>query len=980
MTGEPNTAPPEAGLDSIVGQVADDFLRRQQAGERPDPEEYAARHPAAAPLIRNVLRSLRLVESAGGSGGPPPEGGPDEAALGLLGDFRIVREIGRGGMGVVYEAEQISLGRRVALKVLPYAATMDAKQLQRFRNEAKAAASLHHEHIVPVYAVGCERGVHYYAMQFIDGTTLADVIGGRAGGAASPLTAAYAPLPSPPTGRGQKDTALVAALSTERGPKGRAYHRSVAGLIAETADALEHAHSVGIVHRDVKPGNLIVDTNGKVWVADFGLARFGPDAGLTMSGDLLGTLRYMAPEQALSHHGLVDHRADVYALGATLYELLTGRPAVDASERAEVLRKIAFEDPTAPRKLDKAIPTELETIALKCLAKNPAERYATAGELADDLRRWLGDQTIKAKPPSLRQKAAKWGRRHSGIVAASIVGLILAAAAATVSTVVVYREKQRTQRAFDQARKALDELTTNVMQDWVRRQEHSKQYEDFLRRAVDHYEGFATQAGDDEATRAGVAAIYHRLSNIRSMLRQWPEMRAASERSRTLFEGLAADFPKNVTYRHYWAANVHNIGTTYDRTGSLREAEPLYRQAVALKMQNVADHPDSVWHRRDQAHTLNALAHLLWRTGRPAEAAQFHRSAIVLREEEAAEDATPGKMLATTAAASVAGGQQFFVLPESGSPRERLAHQCNGLAGCLAATGQKAEAERCYRRVLEISEQLIADYPDELRCLDLHSHSLSWLAGFLRTEKQYAEAEQLYRRRLKIAEELAAAPPAAIGRARHQEWVQTAAVSQSELASLFHELRRLPEAIALQEQVLERRKAALGPDHPDTLSSAQDLAAIYLDAGKLDQADRLLRDLLHRQRQQDNPKPAATGFVLAMLGWNLLAQQRYVEAEAILKECIAIREEKVPDGWHRFNALSMLGGALLGQGKYADAEQLLVQGYEGMKRREADIPQGAKGRLAEAVERLARLYDATGRADDARAWRAKLPAGARPDP
>src|SRR5262249_34596931 len=146
-------------------------------------------------------------------------------------------------------------------------------------------------------------------------------------------------------------TAPVAALSTERGgPKKREFYRTLARLVAQAADALEHAHVLGIVHRDVKPGNLMVDQDGKLWVADFGLARFGPDAGLTLSGDLLGTLRYMAPEQALSHHGLVDHRVDVYALGATLYELLTGRPVVDAAERAAVLRQIAFEEPTRPRK------------------------------------------------------------------------------------------------------------------------------------------------------------------------------------------------------------------------------------------------------------------------------------------------------------------------------------------------------------------------------------------------------------------------------------------------------------------------------------------------------------------------------------------------------------------------------------------------------------------------------------------------------
>src|SRR5262249_51530541 len=152
----------------------------------------------------------------------------------------------------------------------------------------------------------------------------------------------------------------------------------------------------GIVHRDVKPGNLMVDGQGKLWVTDFGLARLGTDAGLTMTGDLLGTLRYMSPEQALAKHGLVDHRTDVYALGATLYELLTLRPAVDGKDREEILRRIAFEEPVPPRQIDRGIPVDLETIVLKALGKEPSERYATARELTDDLAAFLQDRPIRA--------------------------------------------------------------------------------------------------------------------------------------------------------------------------------------------------------------------------------------------------------------------------------------------------------------------------------------------------------------------------------------------------------------------------------------------------------------------------------------------------------------------------------------------------------------------------------------------------------
>jgi serine/threonine protein kinase len=241
-------------LDSLVGQVADEFLRRQEAGERPDVEEYVAHHPQAADLLRKVLASLQVLDLS-----HPVVG--DGAAARELGDFRLLREIGRGGMGIVYEAEQVSLGRRVALKVLPLAGTMDARQLQRFQNEARAAAGLHHTNIVPVHFVGCERGVHYYAMQFIEGRDLASELtqlrGQRAAGldpAVRPATAAMATEP-------------IAGLSTERATKSPEYFRTVARLGVQAAEALDYAHQMGIVHRDVKPANLLVDTTGRLSLA-----------------------------------------------------------------------------------------------------------------------------------------------------------------------------------------------------------------------------------------------------------------------------------------------------------------------------------------------------------------------------------------------------------------------------------------------------------------------------------------------------------------------------------------------------------------------------------------------------------------------------------------------------------------------------------------------------------------------------------------
>jgi len=315
----------------------------------------------------------------------------------------------------------------VALKVLPFAGGLDARQLQRFKNEAQAAACMHHPHIVPVFGVGCERSVHYYAMQLIDGQTLAALIAGlrQAGGLPAP-TAAQPTTPHVPAAPAPSaETPPRAAASPERPKHDRAYFRRVAELGIQAAGALDHAHGVGIVHRDVKPANLMVDGRGNLWVTDFGLAHIKSDARLTMTGDVVGTLRYMSPEQALAK-GIVDHRTDVYSLGATLYELLTLEPVYNGGDRQELLRQIAFEEPPPPRRINKAIPSELETIVLKALEKNPAERYATAKELADDLRHWCEDRSIRAKRPSLRQRALRWARRHRPLVGAVAAVLALA--------------------------------------------------------------------------------------------------------------------------------------------------------------------------------------------------------------------------------------------------------------------------------------------------------------------------------------------------------------------------------------------------------------------------------------------------------------------------------------------------------------------------------------------------------------------------
>ena len=381
--------------DPRVLEAVQQYLAELEAGRKPLRADWLARFPGIADELTSYLDVLDVVHAGAPLLQEPPA--PESPPAEPLGDFRIVREIGRGGMGVVYEAVQLSLGRRVALKVLPFAATLDARQLQRFKNEAQAAAQLHHTNIVPVYAVGCERGMHFYAMQLIEGRTLDAVIGELRGDAARDLPSTGATTENRAaahrdTSRGRHSHLLGAGRSL----RDRESFRRAAQLSAQAADALEYAHEAGVVHRDIKPANLLLDAKGNLWVTDFGLAQVSTDAGLTRTGDLLGTLRYMSPEQAAGRPLEVDHRCDVYSLGATLYELLTLQPAFPGDDRQTLLHEILNDEPRPPRQIDRSIPVELETIVLKAIAKSPGDRYGTSGEFAADLRRFLEERPILA--------------------------------------------------------------------------------------------------------------------------------------------------------------------------------------------------------------------------------------------------------------------------------------------------------------------------------------------------------------------------------------------------------------------------------------------------------------------------------------------------------------------------------------------------------------------------------------------------------
>jgi serine/threonine protein kinase/Tfp pilus assembly protein PilF len=735
---DPGAAPDEPDSDGRLVAALEDYVAACDRGAPPDRSSFLRAHEAIAVELAECLEGLDCLHGADAwfRGDDLAATGPGLGSIDRpdrpdrLGDYRIIRELGRGGMGVVYEAEQVSLGRRVALKLLPSTAAMDPKKVQRFQLEVQAAAHLQHPHIVPIFAVGCESGSHYYAMQYVAGRSLAAVI-------ADVKQARQDRSGSSPTWTwpetGSADQAPSRASKEHR--RDATFFQAVARLGAEAADALEHAHALGVVHRDVKPANLLVDDRGALWVADFGLARLQGDSGLTASGDLVGTLRYMSPEQAMGRRGIVDHRTDVYSLGATLYELLTLQPAFPGGDVPALVQQIINEEPIPPSRLEPLAPRDLETIVLKAMAKEAGNRYATAHEMAEDLRRFLDDRPILARRPSPFERAWRWMRRHRTIAASVGAFLLLATVCLSISTLAIWRAKSQVQlesdgrgaelqRARDNlfiAHRALD-LCLKSAEAWFPREPgEDRQDRHLIRVALDFYEQIASRNRKDPIVPDQTFTAYSRIGDIRLTLGDVREAEEAYHKAMEIMVWLLEQTPGEEQHLFRLAGVLEKYGNLLRRQAVYEPGVWAVDQSIQLCRTLVARKPGDVRYRFALAHALNQKANFEGDTGRPERARAIAQEALgILTTIEANRESDPLPFL------------DF---------KNELASTYAGVGTWLQLEGKSDEAERAYRRGLELVEEVQVVEPGLPAALELLALCQSRLGELRLDARRHDEAK-----------------------------------------------------------------------------------------------------------------------------------------------------------------------------------------------------------------------------------------------
>jgi serine/threonine protein kinase/tetratricopeptide (TPR) repeat protein len=878
--------------------------------------------------------------------------------------FRILRPHARGGLGAVFVALDAELHREVALKQILDSHADDPSSRARFVLEAEITGGLEHPGIAPVYGLGTYRdGRPFYAMRFIRGDSLKEAI--------EHFHAPEAPRRDP----GRRSLEL---------------HKLLRRFV-DVCNAVDYAHSRGVIHRDLKPANIILGRHGETLVVDWGLAkatgRSDPSCGErtlgltsgsgsveTMPGTALGTPAYMSPEQAEGDLEHLGPRSDVYSLGATLYCLLTGRSPFDG-EQAEVIRAVQRADFRPPRQLNSSIDAALETVCLKAMALKLDNRYGSCRALADDIERWMADEPVTAWREPVPRRARRWAKRNRTAVTATmatlvagVIGLGSVAGVQARANTQLKRANAATEQALAETRQAQAQT-----QSALRQSEESRQQAE----AVSKFLVGAFRSPDPtlDGRLVKVADILDRASE-----RLDKELDRSQAVRGTLLDALG---------RTYWGLGLYdrsirlhtkaravreaalgldhvdtlttygNLALAYQWAGQYPEAIALFEET--LKRREAKLGPDDI----DTLSSRQNLAIAYSMAGRFVEAIPLYEATLKLLEKVGPDHpdllrtrhnlAGVYMLVRRTSEAIALYDSTLKLLEAKLGPDHISTLRCRSdLATAYQSAGRLDEAIALHERALVQWEAKSGpDHPDTLR-------NRGSLGSVYFSAGRLSEAIALSEATLKL-QEVKLGPD-------HPETLAT----RHDLGNAYSHACRKSEAIALLQATIAMREAKLGPDHPDTLSSRRSLAEVYESLGQWAEAERLVRDVLARRRKADQLDSLDLADDLAALGRDLIEQTRWSEAEPLLREGLATFEKAAPDDWRRYEAMSLLGGTLLGRRDYAAAEPLIVAGYERMKARESRIIVPERSRLHEAAVRVIRLYEDWIKPDRATAWKARL--------